>query len=478
MKFNQEIQEKVTSLFAHYAKPDSPGYVVGILVDQEVVYSQGFGQATLEHPSPITADTVFDIGSMAKQFVGMAIALLEDEGRLSIHDNLRDYLPEFPDYGHEITIANLLFHTSGIRNYTVLAYYMMGYHESDAISREEVFDLLMRLRSTNFEPGCRWEYSDSNYFLLGEIIERITQMSLDDYTQEAIFRPLNMQNTLFRQCHSQVIKNRAMSYVNHPITFRSPYLYRHPNDPSSSWHTLISNYEHVGAEGLFTTLGDLIHWDRNFQDNRLGKGNSDLIKRVLSPGAQVNELIGYGFGINVGSYKGKRFYGHDGAMHGYTSSMMHFPDEKVTLICLSNHNLEGSWDYRDRMIDILFPSQDAKIPPEQAPPSVTNPGFSLSADELLEYAGDYRSQELKTTFHVAVDQPGLILRNTNKHCCSMDLAYTPTLKDHFVAYDPHPVSSQITFLRKGDRIEAFIYRDFDGDGREAIRFEKNMSTLL
>jgi len=147
----------------------------------------------------------------------------------------------------------------------------MGYHESDAITKDEVFDLLVRLRSLNFKPGKRWEYSDSNYFLLAQIIKRITGKSLRKYSQEVIFGPLEMHNTLFRDCHAQVIRNRAISYVTHPIAFQSPYSYRDPKEMSSSFYALTSNYEHIGAEGLFTTLDDLFKWDQNFRDNRLGK---------------------------------------------------------------------------------------------------------------------------------------------------------------------------------------------------------------
>ena len=556
MKIDKETLDQITNLFAPYAKSDSPGFAVGIIYDNNIIFSQGFGQATLEHFSPINTKTVFDVGSIAKQFVGMAIALLEEDGILSISENIKIYLPELPDYAQEITLENLLYHTSGIRNYTVLAYYMMGYHESDAITRDEVFDLLVNLRSTNFKPGEKWEYSDSNYFLLAEIIERITRKSLNSFLKEVIFLPLDMQNTLFRERHSQVIRNRAMSYVTHPTEFRSPYLYRERQEASSSFFTLISNYEHIGAEGLFTTLEDLFKWERIFLGNRLGKGNPGLITRILSPGVRINENIGYGFGINIGKFKGKNFYGHDGAIHGYTSSVMHFPEENATVICLANHNLVGSWEYRNRIMDLIFSNSNSKALPNQphhegvnledqmiiglyqnpetasiweiicknnaffvtenndwefeiyrvAPaiyrveqpymelkfevdsmgkvreikgilddqpfrfvPFLSNP---LCPDDLMEYIGQYRSDELDITFNVEIDKERIIVRNDNKHFCSMDLYYTPTIKDNFIAYDPHPKSSQITFLRKDGRIESFVYRDYDGDGREAIKFDK------
>ena len=489
MRFGKKLLGQVADLFAPNAKPDSPGFAVGIVSDNKVVFREGFGQATLEWPSPITSETVFDVGSMAKQFVGMAIALLEEEGRLSIGDKIHQHLPEFPEYARDVTLADLLYQTSGIRNYTVLGYYMMGYHESDAMTKAEVYDLLLRLRSLHFGPGERWEYSDSNYFLLAEIVERITGRSLGEYAREAIFEPLDMHDTLFRECHSQVIRNRAMSYVTHPIAFKSPYLYRHQRAVAGSYHTLISNYEHVGAEGLFTTLEDLFKWDRNYGDNRLGRGRMGLIDRVLSPGARIDEDIGYGFGLNVGRFRGKKFYGHDGAIHGYTSSMMHFPEEHATIICLANHNRIGAWECRNRIMDLIFSNGDLQAspltPPQRTEPDLDDPAIAgsyqnpetalekpLCADALVEYLGTYRSDELGATFIVDDGGQGLVVRNSDKHFCSMDLFYEPTTQDNFIAYDPNPTSSQITFLRENGRIEAFVFRDYDGDGREDIRFEK------
>jgi CubicO group peptidase (beta-lactamase class C family) len=557
MKFDQNVQEQVADLFRSYDKPDWPGFAVGIVCNSQIVFCEGFGQATLEHFSPITSATIFDVGSMAKQFVGMSIALLEEDGQLSPSDKMHKYLAEFPDYAKEITLADLLYHTSGIRNYTVLAYYLMGYHESDAMTREEVYDLLLTLPSLHFKPGERWEYSDSNYFLLAQIVERITGKSFGEYAREAIFDPLDMHHTLFRECHSQVIRNRAMSYVTYPIAFRSPYLHLDRREGPGVFHTLVSNYEHVGAEGLFTSLEDLLKWIMNFQENRLGRNSSDLIARILAPGVQVEEDIGYGFGINVGKFKGKKFHGHDGAIHAYTSSMMHFPEENVSIICLANHNLEGAWEYRDRIMDLIFPGSGSIVSPHQPPHhreadpegrliagSYQNPRtaaiwqvacrdqgvfirendnweFEISrvepfiyrvarpamelrfvidsggkvreiegiageqsftfvpflqkppcSDELVEYMGEYGSRELGITFIVEPAGQRLIVRNKAKHFCSMDLLYTPTIKDSFIAYDPHPKSSQITFLRKEGSIEAFVFRDYDGDGREDMRFVK------
>ncbi|MBI9044990.1 MAG: beta-lactamase family protein [Anaerolineaceae bacterium] len=560
------INKKISGLFSTFDTYDSPGYAIGVMHQNNLIFNQGFGQATLEHPSPINSKTVFDIGSMAKQFVGMSIALLEENEQLSIEDTIHKYLPEFPDYGHKITLSDLLYHCSGIRNYSVMAYYMIGIHESDAISNEEIYDLLLRIKSLNFKPGSKYEYSDSNYFLLGKIIEHITGQSLNTFAAESIFKPLGMKNSLFREVHSQIIPRRAMSYVKHPIAFKSPVQYSKSRRDQNTFHTLVSNYEHIGAEGIFTSLEDLFKWTHNFSSNQLGKRKQSLIKNMLSPGIQINDSLAYGYGINTGTFEDMKYFGHNGAIHGYTSSLAVFPEEDLSIICLSNHNQTGAWEFRKPILEILYPQKSVSIPnakleqpeeyekhakfshisgkyqnPEtasmwdvfikddhcfvrenfgrefelfakssseyQALPSYLNTRVvfetnnagkvtelkaiiegktstfipflkdSYSIHELEDYEGEYFSDELQTTFMVIPDSQGIQLKNKNRHFCSMDLLYTPTIKDYFMAFDPHPYCSQISFLRVEEEIFALVYRDYDGDGRENILFHKLIPKL-
>ncbi|MCJ7624941.1 MAG: beta-lactamase family protein, partial [Anaerolineaceae bacterium] len=520
----------------------------------------GFGHANLEHASPVESSRVFDIGSMAKQFVGTAVALLEEDGELSLDDRVGHYLPELHACARDVSLANLVYHTSGIRSYTVLAYYLMGCHESDALTSDEVYDLLARQKSLTFPAGEKWEYSDSNYYLLAKIVERISGQSLAEFTQARIFAPLEMSQTLFRDCHSRIIPHRAISYVNYPIRFQSPSTYHSARETPGELHALISNYEHVGAEGVYTTLDDLFKWDQNFLDNQLGKGGQALIERILTAG-KLNDgrPTRYGLGIIIGDSRGKAFFGHDGAFYGYTSSMMHFIDENTTIICLTNHNDVGAWEYRSQIMDLIFPESVSRPPapkiqgkrlPSNETQKITgayqNPKTSsiweiknvdgvvvvevnraenfeithlgslrfiapsnhemlqlnfileetgivsevrsmqngkvfflhpfldraLTQDELETYAGAYTCDELGTTFLVDFEAGNLRFRNKNRHFCSMDLLYMPTIMDSFISYDPRPVSSQVTFLREEGRVTAFVYRDYDGDRREELIFRK------
>ena len=560
MKFDSRMEDQIDGLFAEFDRPWSPGYAVGLVHNGELIYGKGFGQATLEHPSPITSQTVFDVGSMAKQFTGMAVALLEEDGLLSLDDAVCKYLARLSGYAQAVTVRDLVYHTSGMRNYTVLAHYMIGYHESDAATTEEILDLLVRQTSLSFMPGTRWEYCDSNYFLLARIVEIITDETLGEYAQSAIFSPLSMDHTQFRENHSLPIRNRALSYVKHDVRFRGPSSYRHATPASERYHTLVSNYEHTGAEGLFTTLEDLCAWSTNFAHNRLGKASPSLMQRVLAPGhLRDGSTVDYGFGLNVGDLNGEPFFGHSGAIHGYTSSLRCFPARDLAIICLANHGAVGAWVYRDRIAELLLPDlygeaqvsrrpadllsdeesatvvgayqnpvtasiweisceegvatvtvnrdwgfrlvprgdmafgatapaadlrlsfllndggRPALVRAHQGGESFTMEPFltvPLITDDLREYAGEYRSEELQTTFVVDPVPGGLRLENRNRHFCSMDLIYRPAIRDSFIAYDPHPVSSQISFLRENGTVTAFVYRDYDGDNREDLRFHR------
>ena len=558
MKFNKTIEKKIDKLFQPYTRSVSPGCAVGITRHGEFLYKKGYGYANLEHNSPITADTVFDVGSMAKQFTGLAIALLEQAGQLSIQKRIRTYLPDFPAYAGAVKVADLLYHTSGIRNYTVLAYYMLGCHENDTLTSEEVYNLLRSLPSLSFSPGERWEYNDSNYFLLGRIVERVSGLSLGAFTREKIFDPLDMHHTLFREHAALVIPNRALSYVRYPIAFRSPSQYRQSGALSDQYYAYVSGYEHTGAEGLFTTVEDLARWDRNFRDNRLGQAGPALIDRMLTTGQlRDGQPLNYGYGINMTTWKGKRCVGHDGATQAFTSTMFHFPEEDATLICLSNQSDVTAGAYKNQIMDLVFPdcapTQPALAPSKRKVPEreihklagaylnpetssiweirprertlvikvnrsaevvlsrlhpleyrPANPQVNLALRILLDppgkvdrlegaqdgvpftffpfhrkplmpkklakYAGEYTCEGLNTTFMVSAQADSLVFKNHNRHFCSMDLSYNFAIQDFFVSFDPHPVISVIQFLRKKEKVHAFVYRDYDGDRREDFMF--------
>ncbi|MFQ5628604.1 MAG: serine hydrolase domain-containing protein, partial [bacterium] len=258
---NDTLSAKVDQIFADWDKPDSPGCALAVIQDGKTVYSRGYGMADLEHDIPISPQTVFYIGSTSKQFVTFSIALLAEQGKLGLDDNIRKYLPEFPDYGQPITIRHLIHHTSGIRDYLTL-WSLAGRNYLDYMPEDVVLDMICRQKELNFSPGEQHLYSNSCYFLLAVIVERASGQSLREYADKHIFKPLAMKNTHFHDNNKHIIKKRAYGYAPGKI---------------GGFDQLIMRFDLVGSGGLYTCVEDLYLWDQNFYHNKLGKGGQEII---------------------------------------------------------------------------------------------------------------------------------------------------------------------------------------------------------
>ena len=316
--FADEKAGKVDKIFSRWNNPDTPGCALAIIKDGEVIYKRGYGMANLENNVPITPQSVFYIGSVSKQFVTMCVALLAQEEKLSLDDNVREYIPELPDYGTPITIRHLIHHTSGIRDYLTLediAGIPFGYyHEEDAL------DLIVRQKELNFHPGDEYLYSNSGYFLLAVIIQRASGKTLRQYAEEKIFKPLGMKNSRFHDNYTELIENRAAGYFS---------------EGERKFTNFISTFDCVGSGGLFTSVEDLYLWDQNFYHHEVGgKEVFDLMHTVgiLNNGIKLE----YAFALNIKHYKGLKTVSHGGALGGYKSALFRFPEHNFSVICLSN----------------------------------------------------------------------------------------------------------------------------------------------
>jgi len=254
-----ERTDRVDKLFSQWDRKDSPGCALGVIKNGEFIYRRGYGAANLEYEIPITSRSVFRIGSTSKQFTAMCIALLEEEGRLSLDDDIRRYLPEMPERKPCITIRHLLHHTSGIRDYLTL-WQLSGSRSADFFVDGEVTALLARQRELNFIPGDEWLYSNSGYFLLSQIVKRITGKSMRAYAEEKIFNPLGMSHTHFHNDHNEIIKDRASGYIP---------------EEEGGFKISMTALEMIGDGGIFTSVDDLFYWDRNFTTTALGKAPPD-----------------------------------------------------------------------------------------------------------------------------------------------------------------------------------------------------------
>ncbi len=381
-----EMQWRVDSVFAHWNGTDRPGGALAIVQNGKIIYKKGYGLADLEHGEPISPKTVFYAGSVSKQFVAMAILLLEEAGKLSIEDDIRKFLPEMPNYGNTIAIRHLLHHTSGLRDYLALME-LRGSSYLDYMPKEAVFELICRQKGLNFSPGERYDYSNSGYFLLALIVERISGKTFRQFTQEHIFQPLGMESSFFNDNLYELISNRAFGYRTAAVNRFEP---------------LFMRFALVGSGGLYTTVEDLYKWDQNFYHNKLGKGQASLIAKMQTDGKLNNgESCGYAFALVNGNYRGLPTIGHTGSLGGYRSYYVRFPEQYFSIILLGNVAEFAPSSLAMQIADILL--KDA-FPEEPAPQIMLGPPLFLiqfTEEELQTYPGRYYSEELDIFYRIS-----------------------------------------------------------------------------
>ena len=306
-----ETAKKLDSMFKQWDNKKSPGGLIVILRNDSLIYAKAYGMANLDYGIPITTQTIFEMGSVSKQFTAYAILLLAHGGKLSVDDDIHKYLPWVPGFGKKITISNLLYHTSGIRDYDQLLS-IAGTTQEDVITREHVIKVLSKQRTLNFDPGAQYMYSNSGYFLLGEIVRSVAGKSLRQFTDSAIFKPLGMTNTHFHDNYTEVVPNRA-------------YPYKQPDTMG------IVNSSVVGAKGLMTNIDDMCKWVMNFLND---KSDSHLIIEQMKQSGKLNsgKETGFGAGLQTWDYRGLKLYFHPGIDNGYDNMVTFIPLKKMAIV--------------------------------------------------------------------------------------------------------------------------------------------------
>ncbi|HYV07008.1 MAG TPA: serine hydrolase domain-containing protein, partial [Blastocatellia bacterium] len=314
------INARVDKLFALWNKPESPGCSLAVIKDGSIIYKRGYGAADLDHDIPNSPGTVFHVASLSKQFTAMSVLLLAQQGKLSLDDQVRKYIPELGDFGKPLTIRHLLHHTSGLRDQWNLLI-MSGWRLSEDVVRDDdVLDLVSRMKALNFNPGAEHLYSNTGYTLLAQIVKRVSGQTLREFADANIFKPLGMTHTFFRDDHAVIVKNQAYAY--NPA-------------PGGAFKLSVPNYDTVGASSLLTTVEDLARWDQNFYDYRVG--GKSLVEQMQVPGVlNGGEKITYAMGLAVLKYKGLNVVEHSGGDAGYRSHLMRFPDQRFSVACLCN----------------------------------------------------------------------------------------------------------------------------------------------
>lgn len=401
-----EKTDRVDALFAKWDSTVSPGAALAIIQDGEIIYERGYGMANLEHNVPITPTTVFRIGSVSKQFTAACIAILSLQGRISLDDEVRKYVPELPEYEKPITVRHLVHHISGIRDYLTLAE-VAALTDDFFFTPQDTLELLGRQKGLNFLPGEEHYYCNSGYFLMGVIVERVSGKSLNDFAQEHIFGPLGMKNTHFHDDHTMVVKNRAAGYSPTEDGFRID----------------MTTLDHVGDGGVFTTVEDLYLWDQAFYTHQLGQELMDLIQTpgVLNSG----EKLDYAFGLGVGEYKGVKMISHSGGFVGFRAQLVRFPVQKFSVVSLANLGTINPSQLCLKVADIYLAGKLKEEASEEAAEAVT-----LSKEALEKRAGSYLVKTMAIWAVVSAKEGQLQVA-----VMDMEFGLTPVSRTSFRALD-------------------------------------------
>ena len=393
-----DLSADVDALFQKWDRPDVPGMSVGIIRDGSLVYARGFGLANMEARQPNAASTVCRIYSMSKQFTAACIALLAEEGKLSVDDDVRKYFPDMPDYGKTITLAHLIHHNSGLRDYLGLVW-LAGRRPEDYENEAAVLPLIFAQKDLNFEPGSEHAYTNTGYLLLSLIVEKVSGKPLREFADERIFRPLGMTHTHFHDDYTEVIPDRAWGYFP-------------KDDEETKWGISINNSNIVmGCGGMMSTLADWARWDANFYDNQL-PGGPELIERMLAPGVlDSGTATHYGYGIVVSEYRGLRLVSHGGAYRAHRSDWWQFPEQRLSVMVFANYS-EADTGVLCRQIADLFLSESYAEDTEARTVPAGIAYVDVPEKALEKFAGMYRNTVTGSIYRFNVEDGAFTVQTT------------------------------------------------------------------
>lgn len=452
-----ELTDKVDELFKQWNKKDSPGAALGIFKDGRIIYARGYGMANLEYNIPITSQSVFRVGSVSKQFTAMCIALLAEQGKISLDDDIRKYLPEMPEFDTPVTIRHMIHHTSGVRGYLILQG-LAGRSGGYFYTSQDVVDLFSRQKELNFKPGDEYSYSNSGYFLLAEIVARVSGMKTSEFAKKYVFEPLRMKSTHFHDDPKMIVKNRASGYL--PL-----------NEGGFRIH--MTQLEMIGDGGIFTTVEDFFKWDQNFYHNKLGNGTQHLMDLVLAPG-KLNDgrEIDYAFGLVISKYNGLRTISHGGSFVGFKSYYLQFPYQKFSVVIHANLGSFNPGRIARSIADIYLADQFTEPPapkpqrPKQKRPEVIN----LSTGQLEKFVGEYYCDELDAAAILELENHNLVLK-LGRHKSNLTAISSESFLATYLNDDAYSLSNRkLDFKRdRKKRITGFVMQA----GRiQNLRFEK------
>lgn len=346
----------------------APGCAAAVSLNGQTVFERAFGLAEMEHNIPNTAQTIFESGSVAKQFTAAAMVLLQQDGKLSLDDPVRKYVPELPDYGAPLTIRHLLNHTAGLRDWgSVMA--LTGAGRGDRVVTQDLaLDVMIHQKDLNFKPGAEYSYSNSGYNLAAIIVERVSKQKFGAFLQERLFKPLGMTNSSIRDDYQRLVPGRAQAYS------------REGNN--APWRLNMPFMNVYGNGGMLTTVGDWMKWNAMLDSRSLGAPLVEALETrgVLNDGRK----IAYALGLEVGKYKGLTDVSHGGSTAGYQTFLARYPDQKVSVAVMCNGTSPSAGQIAANITDEIFGPYPAALQPE---------AVTLPEEQLKKYVGVWRNEK-------------------------------------------------------------------------------------
>ncbi len=375
----QDTTAMIEKIFSRY-NGFNAGCQLAISRNGQIIFSKAWGMADLEHNVALTTQSIIEAGSVSKQFTAACILLLQQQGKLSLNDDVRKYIPELPDYGTPILLKNMLHHTSGFKDWESIAA-LSGFPQgAKTYDNNDVLRIMMRQKSLNNKPGDEFLYSNSNYNLLAIIIKRVSGMELDEFSRKYIFEPAGMTHTSWRNNFKNIVANRAIAYAYN----------------GNSYYTDMPNANVYGNGGLLTTAEDLLAWNNYYLNDKLG--NPSLLQQQLATDTLNNGyIINYAAGLVVTYVLGQKMIGHNGSTAGYRSNLFYFPDKHLSIAWLSNTSrFDGDIMNMMNLLERIFITDNVVKPQPKnvetkAQPKDTS-SLSVSPEQLNKYTGWFKNE--------------------------------------------------------------------------------------
>ncbi|MFS4492899.1 serine hydrolase domain-containing protein [Maribacter sp. 2308TA10-17] len=431
----QSFDKEIEAIFSEWNQPDTPGAAVAVVQKGKIIYSNEFGSANLEHQAPISTETKFQLNSVQNQIVAFAVLLLESQGKLSLEDNIRKYLPEMPDFGKPITIHHLLTHTHGIPNFSTLQR-LAGWEAKDIKTREQALEIIYGLSANVYDAGDRYRFCDSGTLLASEIIAKVSGNSFVNFIETQIFKPLHMTNTVYGTIENSLIKNRSNKYSGSGENFKNENYFNYPIDFT-----------------LYSTAEDMARWMLNFGSPKVG--NLDLIKKMQIPTLLNDGSSTHGkgsssyavYGQFTSPYKGLKRIEQNGRNYGFMTYIGQFPEQDFGVVVLGN-----SFDFHAegaalKIADLFLKNDFIKEEIPVKKDSITKNDFiKLSIPELQKFCGTYWNKESSYMRKIYLKDGKLYYYRSEGN--ESELA--PISKNTFVLTE-NPDSYSIRFEQKSDK---------------------------